>query len=189
MYSSERHSVHRFSISRSSTRHLPERSWTVVAFPCFTVVETFTSWYCLLLLFCLRFSSVSLHCSPIQFSLPFFFLLFFFNAPSGSNHLGSGQVLWTCAGRNKTLPPSTSLPVTGEIAGVNTTSLGGRQGPDGRKRSTMNSTATCSTWREMAPSGCTLPVTHHVMKTSNHTISDRSLPGSTRIAPSTSTEV
>ena len=28
-------------------------------------------------------------------------------------------------GRNKPLPPSTSLPVTGEIAGVNTTSLGG----------------------------------------------------------------
>ena len=38
--------------------------------------------------------------------------------------LGSGQVLWTCAGRNKTLPLSTSLPVLGEIAGVNT-SLGG----------------------------------------------------------------
>ena len=34
-----------------------------------------------------------------------------------------------------------------------------------------------------APSGCTLPVTHHVMKTSNHTILDRSPPGSTRTAP------
>ena len=28
-------SVHRFSISRSSVRHFPEQSWTVVAFPCF----------------------------------------------------------------------------------------------------------------------------------------------------------
>ena len=32
--------------------------------------------------------------------------------------------LWTYAGR-KTLPPSTSLPVMGEIAGVNKASLGG----------------------------------------------------------------
>ena len=32
---------------------------------------------------------------------------------------------WTCTGRNKTLPPSTSLPVMGEIAGVNMASLGG----------------------------------------------------------------
>ena len=39
--------------------------------------------------------------------------------------VGSGQVLWTCTGRNKTLPPSTSLPVMVEIAVVNTQSLGG----------------------------------------------------------------
>ena len=39
--------------------------------------------------------------------------------------MGSGQVLWTCTGRNKTLPSSTSLPVMGEIAGVNTASRGG----------------------------------------------------------------
>ena len=39
--------------------------------------------------------------------------------------MGSGQVLWTCTGRTKTLPPSTSLLVVGEIAGVNTASLGG----------------------------------------------------------------
>ena len=45
---------------------------TVVAFPCFTVVKSFTSWYALLLLFFLRLSSVSLHCSPIQFSFAFF---------------------------------------------------------------------------------------------------------------------
>ena len=38
---------------------------------------------------------------------------------------GSVQVLWTCTGKNKTLPPSTSLPVMGEVAGVNTLSLGG----------------------------------------------------------------
>ena len=38
---------------------------------------------------------------------------------------GSEQVLWTCTGRNKAFPPSTSLPVMGEIIGVNTASLGG----------------------------------------------------------------
>ena len=38
--------------------------------------------------------------------------------------VGSGPVLWTYTGRN-TLPPSMSLPVMGEIAGVNTASLGG----------------------------------------------------------------
>ena len=39
--------------------------------------------------------------------------------------LGSGQVLWTCTGKNKTLPPSTSVPVVGEIAGVSMASPGG----------------------------------------------------------------
>ena len=39
--------------------------------------------------------------------------------------MGRGKVLWTCAGRNKTLPPSMNPPVMGEIAGVNTASLGG----------------------------------------------------------------
>ena len=43
--------VHRFSICCSSVRHFPERSWTVVTFPCFTVVKSFTSLYALLLLF------------------------------------------------------------------------------------------------------------------------------------------
>ena len=38
--------------------------------------------------------------------------------------ISSGQVLWTCTGRNMKLPPS-SLPVMGKIAGVNTASLGG----------------------------------------------------------------
>ena len=63
----------------------------------------------------------------------------------------SGQVLWTCTGR-KTLQPSTSLPVMGEIVGVSTTSLGGRlHSTKTRARwaegFTMNSSATCSTWR------------------------------------------
>ena len=42
LHSSEQYSVHRFSICHSSVRHFPERSWTVVAFPCFTVVNSFT---------------------------------------------------------------------------------------------------------------------------------------------------
>ena len=69
--------------------------------------------------------------------------------------VGGGQVLWTCTGRNKTFPPSRNLPVKGEIAGVNSTSLGSsafivqRQGPDGWNSSMMNSTATHLTWRGM----------------------------------------
>ena len=39
--------------------------------------------------------------------------------------MDSGQIIWTCTGRNKTLPPSTRLLVMDEIAGVNTAS------PDG----------------------------------------------------------
>ena len=92
LYSSEQYSVHRFSTCRSSVRHFLEQSWTVVAFPCVTVVKSFTSWFALLLLFFLRFSSILLHCSPIQFSLAFFMhhlmLLFtslYFSDPSGSN--------------------------------------------------------------------------------------------------------
>ena len=71
LYSSGQYFVHRFSVCRSSASHFPERSWTVVAFPHFTVVKSFMSWYVLLLLFFLRFSSISLRCSPTQFSLPF----------------------------------------------------------------------------------------------------------------------
>ena len=96
LYSSEQYFVHRFSISRSSVRHFSGLSWPVVAFPCFTVVKSFTSWYALLLLFFLRFSSVSLHCSPIQFSFAFFMLLLmllsasmYFSDPSGSNRFFS----------------------------------------------------------------------------------------------------
>ena len=67
--------------------------------------------------------------------------------------LGSGPVLWIYTGR-KTPLPSTSLPVVGEKL-VSTRHhwadifIVRRQGPDGRKDSTMNSTATCSTWRGM----------------------------------------
>ena len=69
-----------------------DRSWTVVAFPCFTVVKSFTSGYTLLLSFFLRLSSLSLHSSPSQFSSAFFMhllmLLFtslYFSDPSGSD--------------------------------------------------------------------------------------------------------
>ena len=91
-YSSEQYSVHRFSISRSSVRHFPERSQTVVAFPCFTVVKSFMIWYAFLLMFFLRFFSVSLHCSSKEFSFAFFvhflvllFTCLYFSGPSGSN--------------------------------------------------------------------------------------------------------
>ena len=87
------------------------------------------------------------------------------------------------------LPPSMSLPVMGEIDGVNTASLGGY----------LHSTKTRATQVEgfhelnghmfdltekWAPSGCTVPKTHHAMTTHNHIILDRSLPGSTRTVPS-----
>ena len=89
LYSSEQYSVHRFSICRPSVRHFPERSRTVVAFPCFTVVKSFTSWYALLLLFILRFSSISIHCSPIHCSLAFFvhLLMLLFTPLCSSNIL------------------------------------------------------------------------------------------------------
>ena len=63
LYSSEQYSVHRFSICRSPVRHIPDRSWTVVAFP----VSQWSSLspVALLLLFFLTFSSVSQHWSPI----------------------------------------------------------------------------------------------------------------------------
>ena len=74
----------------SSVRHFPERSWTVVAFPCFTVVKSFTSWYALLQLFFFRFSSISLHCSRIKFSFAFFMhlLMLLFTCLYLSNTVG-----------------------------------------------------------------------------------------------------
>ena len=102
---------------------------------------------------------------------------------------GSGQVLRTSTGR-KTLPRSTSFPIMGEIAGVNKASLSVH----------LHSTKKRARWAEgfndelnghvfdlerdgLRP-GCTLPKTHHAVTTSNHTIPDRSPPGSTRTAPS-----
>ena len=72
-------------LSTGSVSVDPERSWTIVALPCFTVVKSFTSWYAILLLFFLRISSISPHCSPIRFSFTFsmqllmlfYFLVFF----------------------------------------------------------------------------------------------------------------
>ena len=65
---------------------------------------------------------------------------------------GSGQVLWNYTGR-KTLPPSTSVPVSGETVATRhhwaDIFIVRRQGPDGQKGSTLNSRATCSTWRGM----------------------------------------
>ena len=103
VYSSVQYSSHLFSISRSPVKHFPERSRTVLVTPCFTVVKSFTIWYALLLLFFLRFSSISLHSSPIQFSFAFFMhllilLLFtslYFSDPSGSNRFFlSSLLLW-----------------------------------------------------------------------------------------------
>ena len=50
---------------------------------------------------------------------------------------GASLIFWTYTGR-KTLPPSTSLPVMGEIAGVSTASLGGY----------LHSTKTRARWAE-----------------------------------------
>ena len=90
---------------------------------------------------------------------------------------GNGPVLRTYTGR-MTLPPSTSLPVMGEIAGVNTTSLGGYL------HSAYGQRPRVRPGEGWAPPGCTLPKTHHAMTTHNHIIPDRSPPGSTRTAPS-----
>ena len=87
LYSSEQYSVHRFNMSCSSVRHFPERSWIVVALPCFTVVKYFTSWWALLLLFSPRFSSISLQFSSAFFMhfLMLLFIFMYFSDPSGWN--------------------------------------------------------------------------------------------------------
>ena len=92
-------------------RHFPEQSWTVVAFPCFTVLKSFRNWYALLLFlfvcvcvwcccfFCcccffvffpLRFSLISLHCCPIKFPFAFFThpVMFLFTSPYFSDPSG-----------------------------------------------------------------------------------------------------
>ena len=71
LYSSVQYSVHRFSFSRSSVRHFPERSWTVVTFPCFTVGKSSRVGmpsYC-----CSSSDFLQPHC---MFSYPVFFCLF-----------------------------------------------------------------------------------------------------------------
>ena len=73
LYSSEQYSVHWFSICLFSVRHFPEQSWTVVDFPCFTVVKSFTSWYALLLLIFLRLFSIT--------TLSYWFFFCLFHAP------------------------------------------------------------------------------------------------------------
>ena len=89
---------------------------------------------------------------------------------------GSEQVFWTCTGRNKAFSPSTSLPVMGEIIGVNTASLG----------EYLCSSKTRARWAERFHDEVNSHiVTHHMMKTRNHTIPDRSPLGSIRTAPST----
>ena len=91
LYSSEQYSVHRFSICRSSVRHFPERSWTVVDSPV-------SQWSCL------SFGMPSYCCSSSDFLQsnytvllssflwPFFMHLLmllltslYFSDPSGSN--------------------------------------------------------------------------------------------------------
>ena len=87
------------------------------------------------------------------------------------------------------LPPSTSLPVMREIAGVNTASLGGY----------LHSTKTRARWAERFHdklNGHVLDLERDglrqvvlcprltMMTTHNHTIPDRSPPGSTRPPPS-----
>ena len=98
-YSSVQYSVHRFSISRFSVRQFPERYRTVVAFFLFHSGKVFHELVRSLLLFFLGFSSVSLHCSLIQFSFAFFkhlFMLFtslYFSDPSGSNRFFLSSLL------------------------------------------------------------------------------------------------
>ena len=62
------------------------------SFPLFHCGQVFFMWHALLLLFFLTFSSISLHCSPVQFSFALFmhllmllFTSFYFLDPSGSN--------------------------------------------------------------------------------------------------------
>ena len=71
-----------------------ERPWTVVTFPCFTVVKSFTSWYALLPLFFLRFSSISLHSSPIQFSLLFSYTLMLLFTSLYCQHVPLSRECW-----------------------------------------------------------------------------------------------
>ena len=83
----------------------------------------------------------------------------------------------------KTLLPSTSLSVMGEIAGVNMALLGGYLHST-KTRVPETQRPRVQPGEGWAPPGCTLPKTHHVMITYNHTIPDWLPPGSTRTATS-----
>ena len=98
LYSSEQYSVHRFSMCRSSVRHFPELSWTVVAFP-FHSGQVFHQLVCPL-------TVVLPQILPIQFSLAFFIhhlmLLFtslYFSDPSGSNLFFLSSLLFSHSSR------------------------------------------------------------------------------------------
>ena len=81
----------------------------------------------------------------------------------------------------KTLLPSTSLSVMGEVAGVKTALLGGYLHST-KTRVPETQRPRVQPGEGWAPPGCTLPKTHHVMITYNHTIPDWLPPGSTRTA-------
>ena len=68
LYNSEQYSVHRFSICRSSVRHFPERSWTVVTFPCCQVFHQFVCPLTVVLLQ-IFFNLTTLFPYPVLFSL------------------------------------------------------------------------------------------------------------------------
>ena len=70
--SSEQYSAHRFSISHSFVRHFPERSWMVVAFPCFKGSQVFHKMvYPLAVVLSQTFFNLT-----TVFSYPVFFCLF-----------------------------------------------------------------------------------------------------------------
>ena len=130
---------------------------------------------------------ISFHLPMVMLSLPRIFgdaPVAYLTPPSlcatGVGHLdtsdlvwGSGQVIWTCTGMNKTLSPFTSVPVMDEIAGVNTASLGGYLHISKTRASQRPRVRPGEGW---TPSGGTLPMTHQIMKTSNHTIPDQQEP-------------
>ena len=107
-----------------------------------------------------------------------------------NSNVGREQVLWTCTGRNKTFPTSTSLPVLDDIAGDNTASLD----------EWFHSSETWARWAEGFHDEIIGSVfdlerngLHQVVlcprvtmrETSNRTIQDRSPPALARTAPST----
>ena len=66
LYSSAQYSVHPFRMSWVSVRQFPSLSWMVLVCPCFVLGRVFSSWYALFLLFFLKLSPISWHCTSIQ---------------------------------------------------------------------------------------------------------------------------